>query len=221
MRYFAKVLSVLALALALPAASLIHGSARSQAANPLLILVQSYGCEGDCGPSLADNGRETPQAAVPPGTPPDAVGITPGATQSIVDSITAGTAFCDKLGDSALSVDCLADQLQSAAAKIPYQGGYSAARLALMDAAAKLHALAMANASTARQPVQPVYKGQRPHRALQPVDNPAAVAAKAAAILQDTKLVLLRSSAGSEQRRAAYETVATAVGSAKVLLRST
>jgi hypothetical protein len=229
MRRLFGVLSVLALALALPAASLTQGPARPQALDGLLILTQSSGgdysggdysgCDGDCG-GPQDHRPDASGPAVPPGTPPDAVGITPETTQSIVDSIAAATLYCQKLDDPALSVDCLAEQLQTIGKNIPYQGGYSSARLALMDAAAKLHALAVANASTTRPPVRPDVKGQRPHRALQPVDNTAAVAAKAAAILQDTTLVLLRSSSGSEQRRAAYETVATALGSTKVLLRS-
>lgn len=143
-------------------------------------------------------------------------------TQQIIDEIKAGVAFCKQLVHQEYAVDCLSDRLQSVADGLSSVGEYSEVRAALEDAAQKLHALAVANASTVLG--QTVARGpgsRRSSRPLTAVTASANVNAQAAAIINSTELVLLRSSAGSERRRVAFEQISAVVDSTKVLLRST
>ncbi|MEO6300808.1 MAG: hypothetical protein ABIV25_04415 [Paracoccaceae bacterium] len=204
-------------ALALPLASMASDaggilSSRRPVGLPL-VQVQDDGGGGDAaGPSDdADASADDPA---------DAEGISQDETDQIVENLSSGTTFCQAVGDPALNVDCLSDQFAAAAKAMPAKGGYGDARKALLDAAAKLHALAAANAAPGKPAAKVKAGNHRSSRPLTAVANPAAVAAKAAAIVQETKLVLLRSSSGSDQRRIAYEQVAAVVNSTKVLLRS-
>jgi hypothetical protein len=182
-----------------------------------LILVQSTG--GGNSPEKAD--RPDPYTTAPPrGTPADAVGISPAATAALVAALSDGNKQCARLKDSALNIDCLSYQYWLAAQNLSWKDGYGSARTALLRAADRLHTLAQANADP-NQPAVRVNLGGKPtQRKLTPVRMTPQVAAQATAIVEETKLVLLRSSEGSEQRRTAYVQVAAIVGSSKVLLRS-
>ena len=151
--------------------------------------------------------------------------ISTETTQRIIDEINAGSAFCKQLLHQEYMIDCLSDRLQSVADGLSAVGEYSEVRRALEDAAQKLHALAVDNASVdlAQQVARTTGKGGRTSsRPLTAVSaaNLAGVNAQATAIINSTELVLLRSSANSERRRVAFAQVAQVVDSTKVLLRS-
>ena len=99
-------------------------------------------------------------------------------------------------------------------ADLPFKGGHAGIRVARFAAAL---ALDIYDGSPKTKPSK---GGKTAHRYLAPVRNPAKVAIKATAIIEATRLVLLRSSSGSDQRRIACEQVAAVVDSNKVLLRS-
>ena len=143
-------------------------------------------------------------------------------TQRILDEIRAGTAFCKALVRQEYVIDCLSDRLQSVADGLSAVGEYSEVRSALEDAAQKLHALVLANASEELAPQVARAGGRRSSRALTPIATEAmgAVNAQAAVIIEGAELVLLRSSSGSERRAVAFSQVAQVVNSTKVLLRS-
>ena len=206
--------------MALPLASMANeATGLPQVVPPVglpLVLVQDDGGSDGSG----DVAQPPDDAGAVADEPADAEGISAEETDQIVADLSSGTAFCQAVGDPALNVDCLSDQFAAAAKSMPTKGGYAAARKALLDAAARLHALAAANAAPGKPAAKVKSGNRRSSRPLTAVANPAAVAAKAAAIVRDTKLVLLRSSSGSDQRRIAYEQVAAVVDSTKVLLRS-
>jgi hypothetical protein len=148
--------------------------------------------------------------------------ISTETTRQIIDEINAGVAFCKQLVRQEYMVDCLSDRLQSVADGLSTVGEYSEVRAALEDAAQKLHALALAN-SNADLP-QAVHRtaGRSSSRPLTAVSDAAlaSVNGQASAIIENTKLVLLRSSENSERRRVAFEQISQVVDSTKVLLRS-
>lgn len=227
MRHILGMVMMLTGAAALPAAATVNGMASFpvQESGGLpdglspdfpLILVQST--EGRA-PERTD--RPDPYAPVaPPGTPKDAVGVSPAATAALVAMLADGTKQCARLKDPALNLDCLSYEYWLAAQNLSWKSGYGSARVALLRAADQLHSLARENADPSRPDVRVTLGGKPSQRKLTPVRMTPQVAAKAAAIVEETKLVLLRSSEGSEQRRTAYVQVAAIVGSTKVLLRS-
>jgi hypothetical protein len=189
-----------------------------------LFLAQSTGGTGGSSGGGSDHGsisdRSPAYPAYSAGAAPDASGITPSATSSIAALLTTGGDYCRALGNPAYTVDCLSYQYWVTAQSMPRTGGYADARKALLAASEKLHALAMANRDRSKPAARGNVGGKKTSRPLIPVTNVAAVNAQAETIVQDTKLVLLRSSRGSDQRRLAYEQIAAVVNSNKVLLRS-
>ena len=143
-------------------------------------------------------------------------------TQRILDEINAGSAFCKQLLHQEYMIDCLSDRLQSVADGLSAVGEYSDVRRALEDAAQKLHALAVANASADLAQQVARAAGRSSSRPLTAVSMAglAGANAQATAIINSAELVLLRSSSGSERRRVAFQQVAQVVDSTKVLLRS-
>ncbi|MFN3823506.1 MAG: hypothetical protein ACK4RN_05955 [Pseudorhodobacter sp.] len=145
---------------------------------------------------------------------------TPGAVTS---QIEAATRFCARLPEQAYVVDCMAERLDAISRAMPSTGDLAQARTLLAEASRDLAELARANADTTLpRATARVPGGTATRRALVPV-NPARQAAarsQAAAILERTETLLLRS-ANRPVTMAGYRQIAGAVGSAKVLLRST
>ena len=203
---------ILALWVSLPQAAGAHNPAASAvlprpAALLPLVLVQDEGSDDSDDEADQVTAQDMPEDA----PPEDAIGITEAETEAVAEALSDGTRFCGSGVDASFKADCLADQYKAAAQTLPRKGGYSAARKALLTAADQLHALATQNADASQSAVKVSAGTGRSHRPLTPVANPAAVNAKAAAIVDATKVVLLRSSAGSEQRRAAYTAIAGGV----------
>ncbi len=157
----------------------------------------------------------------PTGPAPGLEVISTETTRQIIDEVNAGVAFCKQLVHPEYMVDCLSDRLQSVADGLSAVGEYSEVRRALEDAAQKLHALALANSGNLPQAVHRS-SGRSSSRPLTAVSDAtlARVNGQAAAIINSTELVLLRSSENSERRRVAFEQISQVVDSTKVLLRS-
>jgi len=186
-----------------------------------IILAQSTepGCQSNCGYESSDSDPAKPPP--PPGVSADAIGISPAATKKIVTALSDGAKFCELIRkkDNRLVIDCLADQYRFIALQLPFDSGYAGVRTALFSASEKLHALAK-HYSDGPTKTKLSAGDKSTHRALYPVRRPGLAAAKAEDIIEETALVLLRSSQGSDQRRVAYEEVSAVVDSNKVLLRS-
>ena len=146
-------------------------------------------------------------------------------TQAILDEINAGVNFCRQFVQAEYAIDCLSDRLQAVSDGLSATGEYAEVKAALEDAARKLHAVAVANASSvlgqkvARSTSGPVRTSSRPLTAVSAAALGSANA-QASAIIVSTQLVLLRSAANSERKRVAFEQVGQVLGSTKVLLRS-
>ena len=193
------------------------------------ILVQTCevdcGCDGECPPPEPEP-EPKPQIREP--SPDPAKGTTEesggevGADIAVL--LSRGTSACGGY-DEVWRIDCLSVELERVAARLPKTRAYDNARAEVTAAAARLHAIAMANADPARPAVRREATVQgtkvRTTRPITPV-APARVAAanaEATAVVDELATTLLRSaSTPTAQRELAR--VAQAVDSTKVLLRS-
>ena len=208
--------------------SLSHLPPAARAGNTLpVILAQSteggYTSGGNSnegsGTGESGNDRDPAQAPPPPGTPADAVGITPEATKAIVAQIAEATRYCQDHYDPGYIPDCVAKAYKRIGASLPWRGGYAGARNALIKGGEALGQWVENNRDTTKKPKSGRTGRRAPAERLTAV-RPEADRAAAAAIIQDTTLVLLRSTSGSEQRRTAFTQIANVVGTSVVLLRS-
>ena len=193
----------LTLAMVLPAAT-VHAGAGPVVTSPMVFVPPSVFSE------IEGAQTASPQTA------------SPQATDQIVRHLQAATSLCSGV-DGPYRVDCLADQLASTARTMPDTGDYAAAKAAIEDAAQKLHALARANADPKAPRIAATMGEVRTSRPIIPVapETQANVNAQADAILSEAATVLLRSADDEPDLRSDYTEIATAVGSTKVLLRST
>jgi hypothetical protein len=138
-----------------------------------------------------------------------------------VQAIRAVVVFCESLAAPDYAIDCLSERLGAVAAAMPRSGDYAEARTAIAAASRALGDLARANADPERPAARGRSGGVTTGRPLVPVrpDRRAAANARASAILDETETLLLRS-AGSDARQTHYASIAAALGSGKVLLRS-
>lgn len=150
--------------------------------------------------------------------------VSAAAAEQAARAIEEVTLFCAPL-DASYRVDCLADGLANAAKALPRQGELASARGVLEKASKDLAALARANADPAQPRGRASRAGEAPRtssRPLTPVrpDALASVNAQALAIIEEAETVLLRSAGFDAAPSADLRTIAEAVGSTKVLLRS-
>ena len=146
-------------------------------------------------------------------------------TAAVVKEINSGTQFCRKLVQKEYVIDCLSERLENAAKALPSVGDYAQAKAAIEEAARKLHDLARKNAPKVSPPVRMQVKGSKPvitSRRLIAVKISALERAnqQAIVIVQEAETILLRATENSDRRKVHYERIATAIGSNKVLLRS-
>lgn len=155
----------------------------------------------------------------------DAQTVSQAATDGISQALKEIVDFCSGISSAEYQVDCLGDSLGAVAAELPTTGDYAEVRAALEVASRDLSQLARNNASTslpsgiARQASDPTVSSTRP---LVPVrtESLPEVNAEATEILEELETTLLRSVANSDSRSAHYQQIAAAVGTNKVLLRS-
>jgi hypothetical protein len=188
-----------------------------------------------CLPYPAVSGTLPPPPFIPPNVgselpvfAPEVPGIelSDEATDEITRRFREARQFCGNLPSAEYTVDCLGDALGQIARSLPATGDYAEAHAAILQASEKLRALARANADptlprgTVRQRGPNARSSSSP---LTPVrsDALADVNRQAVAILEEAETILLRSAENSAARKVHYQQIAAAVGSNKVLLRST
>ena len=145
-------------------------------------------------------------------------------TSVVVGGLAAAREFCGGL-EEAYRVDCLAERFGVLSKSIPKNSDYSEVQDALKAASDRMANLARKN----RDRTLPRGKATSPKtsettsRALTPVTSAsvAQVNKEARAILAETETLLLRSAQGSRSKVAQYAKIANAIGSNKVLLRTT
>lgn len=177
------------------------------------------GCEVDCEPEPEPRYDDFNEPAK--GTTEESDG---NLGSDIAILLARGTNACGGY-DETWRIDCLSVELERVAARLPRKAAYDDARAEIAAAAAKLHAIAMANADPARPAIvrEATVSGTkvRTTRAITPV-APARVAAtnaQATAVLDELSTTLLRS-APNRTAQVELARVAQAVDSTKVLLRS-
>ncbi|MGQ0565397.1 MAG: hypothetical protein ACT4OK_10035 [Gemmobacter sp.] len=150
----------------------------------------------------------------------------PGTTDIIVSSIEAGIAHCGQYTE-VWRIDCISDELERMARKMPRANEYRRARAEVLAAAERLRALAAQNANPAQPPVRRAAKvgnvrrtTTRPIVAVAP-NRVAATNLAAEAVVSELATTLLRSAGNSASTSRELTRVAQAVDSTKVLLRST
>jgi hypothetical protein len=126
----------------------------------------------------------------------------------------------------AYRLDCMLVFFRQALAETPQAGDMAAAHAILRDTVQRLDALVAANADPARPTIRAqVRSGNRtrttPRLRAVRADRVAQANAAAARIVAEAETQLLRSSPASGPARLDYTRIAAAVGSNKVLLRST
>ncbi|WP_102108392.1 hypothetical protein [Oceaniglobus roseus] len=130
--------------------------------------------------------------------------------------------------DPAYRVDCVADYFNWLADRLPASAEFGEAQSIVRNAARQLNQVARQNASRTQAPAvirqsrsASAKKTSRPVVPVAP-ERQAAARAAAAAIVQETRTLLLRAAEGPARRKLAFTRIAEAVGeSRKILLRST
>jgi hypothetical protein len=143
----------------------------------------------------------------------------------IVQALEDATSFCQAILDEAYHVDCLAERLDFIADHLPQNGPYAEARKVIDGAATDLRAVARTYGDRGKPAVKVSSGGSRPQttaRPLTPVraEDVAVAKAEATRIIEEAETVLLRSSDTNVAVAQQVRSIAAAVGSNKVLLRS-
>jgi hypothetical protein len=133
--------------------------------------------------------------------------------------------FCARVQLPEYQIDCLSDQLSQIAETIPDEPDFAPARQIIRDTSRKLAGVARSKPSTTRRPARLSAGGAAPassSRPIRPIEREALPQAveEAEQILEEAETLLLRSAESSERRKVAYEQMAEAIDSTKILLRS-
>lgn len=171
----------------------------------------------------ADNSTDS-QGENPP-EPISGQAINAATTAKIGVALAGARVFCSAQSAAAYRVDCLADQLEQVAKRMPDTGDYADAKEIIQQASRSLAGVAKRNRSSEKRPAEMRSGGAAPASSSRPLipvapNRDAAAAAEATAILNETETLLLRSGESSARRKVAYQDIAQALGSNKILLRS-
>ena len=145
-------------------------------------------------------------------------------TDVIVTSLGAAKSFCSQL-DQSYQIDCIAERLDKMARDIPKDSDYQEVRDLLASTSKEMASVARKNRDRS-QPRKAASSGgsnpQATSRPLTPVASASLLEAsrQAAAILDRTETLLLRSPDDDSGKSLHYTRIAEAIGSNKTLLRS-
>ncbi len=154
-----------------------------------------------------------------------AVTVSNARTAQIVNQLNQIQQICEFMGDE-YRVACFATTYRELAEEIPANGDYEEAREVLLDTARKLDAIVRNNIDRSKPALSARIRtpgGQSvPTPPMRAVQEPRAadLNRQASEIVAEAETVLLRSASSDATRAIHYQRIAAAVGSNKVLLRS-
>lgn len=171
-------------------------------------------CGKDCGYDQADGGGNS------------GGGFSDKRTKEIIGQIAKATQTCgvDQIARR-YRVDCLRYELWRISQALPKTGDYAPVQAALAKAARDLDRIAERYADPAAPGVRasiggkPLAPQTPPLNAVRREDEDRAIR-EAERVIEEAQTILLRSSAQSQARSVAFQDIATALDSTKVLLRS-
>jgi hypothetical protein len=181
----------------------------------LLWLAQST-CEFECGPDYEPGDRDTPS---------DGRALNSAFTNVLVRIISDANDTCDTRIDLIYRIDCLRIYYGWVADALPDNGDYLPIKKAMRRAEKKLDAIVTANLDTDQPAITPkdghkkYAKRLPPVRAVKKSAAPKA-AVQAAAVVNETELLIIRSGGDPARREPHYTEVAAAVEDNLVILRS-
>jgi hypothetical protein len=159
---------------------------------------------------------------------PDTIGgeaTNTGVTKSIVKILQGANGTCDRRIELRYRIDCLRIYYLRVAESLPDSGDYLPVKQAMLDAAAKLDAIVLANLDETapllrpRDGHKPAAKRLPPVRAVK--ESFAETAAiEAARVVEETELIIIRSGGDPARRTQHYTDIATAVEDNLIILRS-
>ncbi|MFP7675212.1 hypothetical protein ACG74X_17830 [Marivita sp. S0852] len=159
---------------------------------------------------------------VPSGPP---VQATEATTAMILFQMDRNETICEFMDDE-YRIGCFAATYRELANEIPGNGDYAEAREVILKAARELDQLTRRNIDRQKPPLRARLSNESgPSASTPPIaairsDAVAQVNRQASNILQEAETVLLRSASSDATRAIHYQRIAAAVGSNKVLLRS-
>jgi hypothetical protein len=187
-----------------------------------LIRVQE-GCESECEEEEYEYEYEDERGRKDDARPPQ--GLSTVNTDAIAAVLREVGTTCVTEITPEYRIDCIRIHYLAVAAALPDTGDYAPVKAALLEGAAKLDAIVKANLDPVAPPVR-AHKGGKPAapqtpplRAVQP-EKRAAAEAQAAAVVEETSLVILRSGEDPSRREPHYQEISEAVDSGLVILRS-
>lgn len=178
----------------------------------------------DVGGGDRDSGGERRATNRPANSGP-AVEATEPQTNLIINQMDRNESLCDALQDEYI-VACFAQTYRELADDIPANGDYAEARETILNAARELDNLVRRNidrqkpAVTARMTTTTGQTIRTPPIAAVRADRVPQLKQQAADILEEAETVLLRSASSDATRAIHFQRISAAVGSNKVLLRS-
>lgn len=145
----------------------------------------------------------------------------PNFANVLVGSLAAAKRFCGAL-DSAYQVDCLAERIGALAEEIPPDTDYAEVRSILAKTSADMAKVANANRDRGKARANASSGSISTTRPLTPISSVSIASAnqQAAAILDATETLLLRTPDDDSGKKLQYARIAEALGSNKTLLRS-
>lgn len=193
-------------------------TSRIELLGPQLAQVGGDEIGGGGGTDDGGSNRRTPPAG------PD-VPVSDGQTAQIVTQLERIQQICEFMGDE-YRLACIATTYRELADDIPANGDYAVARETILNAARELDTLVRSNrdrqkpALRARLRAPSGQSVQTPPIAAVRADRAVQLNRQASNILEEAETVLLRSARSDATRAIHYQRIAAAVGSNKVLLRS-
>lgn len=172
-------------------------------------------------PFETEDGDDDPVAISPP-----SVSVTETQTTKIVNKLNQIQQICEFMGDE-YKIACFATTYRQLANEVPANGDYAETRQVLLDTARKLDTLMRENLDRQKPPLRARLETEtgevvatRPMRAVQSQISPQ-LNQQASSIVAEAETILLRSASADSTRAIHFQRIAAAVGSNKVLLRST
>jgi hypothetical protein len=181
----------------------------------LLWLAQST-CDTNCESDYKSNGKDWPSGKR---------ALSTAVTGALVDIISDANETCDARIELRYRIDCLRIYYGWVADALPDGGDYLPIKKAMRRAEKKLDAIVRANLDTDQPAITPKEGHKKFAKRLPPVRAVKKSAAKraavqAAAVVNETELVILRSGGDPARREPHYTEVAAAVEDNLVVLRS-